>query len=326
MRALGRRLLPKSARRWLRHEHRRGVATYKRLTRKLLDTSTPYRNREGFRNFDFVLRGQRDRAGASAIVRVRNEERKLRYVLASIYDVFDEIVLVDNGSEDESLKIVREFKAQRDPGDKIKVYLYPFRIARNGQESITTPEDSVHSQTYYLNWCLAHCSFRYVCKWDADMVLKREAREAILRLLHRVQDVEVCWELPGQTLYRDLSGKFYLSKGEINQEIRIFPYGNPRFVKWTTFAVLEPRPPLPVESLDDVAFYELKFLDEDEFAHWCTTDFPTERKRREWECFHMLKRGEVPRSRFEALSASFLREEVGLDPRRDSDVTRLTTE
>lgn len=312
MRTLGRRVLPKSARQWLRHEQRRTVATYKRLTRKFLGRSTPFRNREGFRNFDFVLRGQRDRAGVSAIVRVRNEEQKILYTLASIFEIFDEIVLVDNRSEDDSLKIVRDFKQQRDTGDKIKVYLYPFRIARNGEESINTPEDSVHSQTYYLNWSLAHCSFRYVCKWDADMVLKREAREAIRTLLRQVQDDEVCWELPGQTLYRDLSGMFYLSKGEINQEIRIFPYGAPRFVKWTTFTVLDPRPPLLVECLDDVAFYELKFLDEDEFAHWCTTDFPTERKRKEWESFHMIKRGEIPRSRFEALSANFLREEVGL--------------
>jgi len=162
MRTLGRRVLPKSVRRWLRHEQRRTVARFKRLTRKFLGRSTPFRNREGFRNFDFVLRGQRDRAGVSAIVRVRNEEQKILYTLASIFEIFDEIVLVDNRSEDDSLMIVRDFKEQRDTGDKIKVYLYPFRIARNGEESINTPEDSVHSQTYYLNWSLAHLSLIHI--------------------------------------------------------------------------------------------------------------------------------------------------------------------
>ncbi len=269
-----------------------------------------FRNREGLRDFDFTLFDGRERAGVSAMLRVKNEEKKLYYCLTSILDLFDEIVLVDNGSDDGTLEIVREFKRQRDTQGKIRVYAYPFRVARCGPENRDTPEDSVHCLSYFYNWSLSQCSFRYVCKWDADMVLRKEAREPLGELLHAIQEDEACWELPGQTVYRDLRGTDYLAKEEVNQEIMLFPYGyNPRFHKIDMCELLHAQPPLPIRTFEVVAFYELKFADEDEFSHWSTTDFPTLRKRREWESFEMLKRGEMPGSRFERLSSDVLKGE-----------------
>src|SRR5262249_6842874 len=142
-------------------------------------------------------------------------------------------IFVDNHSDDNTLAIVRDFKRRVDRDDKIKLYLFPFKQARFGPEHCNTPEDSVRSFTYYSNWSLARCSFNYVCKWDGDMVLRKERREDFCRFLKRIQTGrKTCWIVHGQTLYRDLANNHFLARGEINGEVRIFPNGfNPRFYK-----------------------------------------------------------------------------------------------
>ena len=67
-----------------------------------------FRNLEGLPTFDFTLHRSRERPGVSAMVRVRNEGRTIRRALRSILGVFDEIVVVDNASEDRTATIVRE--------------------------------------------------------------------------------------------------------------------------------------------------------------------------------------------------------------------------
>lgn len=272
-----------------------------------------FNNREGYRNFDFTLLKARKRTGVSALVRARNEEQKIGHCLRSIVEVFDEVVFVDNGSEDATPAIVQRIKADEDRRNKIKVFDYPFKLARFGPEHDVTPEDSVHSAVYFSNWGLSRCSFAYVCKWDGDMVLKREAREPFGELLQRLDTKQPgCWRLPGQTIYRGLDLEYYLARGEINQEIMLFPYGfNPRFFKEKHWECLKCRPRLPVSDFPPVTFYELKFADEDEFSHWSTNYWPSERKKREWANFHAVKSGRCPSDKFEKLPASFLDDQLG---------------
>lgn len=266
-----------------------------------------FRNREGLLNFEFTLEERYRPAGVSAMMRVRNEERKLAACLRSIYDLFDEIVIVDNASDDRTLQVARTFKAQWDRADKIRLYAYPFRVARLGPEHAATPEDSVRCIAYYYNWCLSRCSRRYVCKWDADMIVPRDAREALVRLFRTVQHRDMCWSLWGQTVYRDRHGRCYRSMDELNEEIMLFPNGlNPRFFKGEAFEDLVVRPPLPIDRLDGVAFYELKCADEDEFSHWSTTEFPTLRKQREWERFQMIRNGALRADTFDRLGEDLL--------------------
>jgi len=267
-----------------------------------------FNNVEGLLNFDFSLFSGRERNGTSAMLRVKNEEAKIEYCLRSILTAFDEIVVVDNESKDKTLDIVRKIKEETDREDKIKIFSYPFKIARCGSEHWNTPENSVHSLVYYYNWALSQCSHRYVCKWDGDMVLREEALESFKIFLQRIQSQTTkCWIVPGQTLYRDLAGNYYLAKGEINGEVRVFPYGfNPRYHKAEHWEVLKGERPLDIDRVDAIVFYELKFADEEEFSHWTTTDFPTPRKRREWENFQLIKEGKVTDSRFEELPACLL--------------------
>lgn len=303
-----RALTPLAARNWIRVQKSKKISFMKRLIGKKQD----FKNQEGFQNFYFTLFESRGKAGVSAMLRVKNEAEKIHYCLRSIFDIFDEIVFIDNGSEDKTLEIVRQLKTQIDKKNKIKIYCYPFKVARCGSENSNTPEDSVFSLAYYYNWCLSKCTFKYVCKWDADMFLRKEAREKTKRFFRQIQkDKKNCWIFGGQTIYRDLEGNYYLSKEEINQEIMIFPYGyNTRFYKIDLYEILLSQPPLPVGHFEGVPFYELKFANEDEFSHWSTNDFTTPRKKREWENYQLIKQGNVDSARFEKLSSKFLDEEL----------------
>ena len=60
-------------------------------------------------------------------------------------------------------------------------------------------------------------------------------------------------------------------------------------------------------------FYELKFVDEDEFSHWSTRQFPTGRKQQEWESVELLRRGGSADGRFVPLPPGFLDDQCGAD-------------
>lgn len=313
LKPLAKKSVPYPARRWLRAQQQRLKQEEQDLYDRIIVRKLHFTNREGLLNFNFNLSPSGKKQGISALLRVKNEEEKIYHCLASIYEIFDEIVFVDNGSEDDTLEVVGKFKNETDEAGKIKIYFYPFRQARFGPEHGKTTEDSVHSFTYYSNWSLSKCSFNYVCKWDGDMVLRKDGREAFSRFLRQIQKgKKMCWVIYGQTLYRDLQHTYFLGKREINGEIRVFPNGlNPRFYKVSLYELLKSDPLLEEGKFDGVLFYELKFVNTDEFAHWSIRDIPTERKKRELENFQSIKTGDVSGAQFERLPPSFLDDQIG---------------
>lgn len=261
-------------------------------------------NIEGFLNYNFTIRSLNKHQGVSAMLRVKNEGEKIIFCLNSIINLFDEIVLIDNHSTDKTVEKVRVFKQTRDPKDKIKLFAYPFQVARCGSENKKTPESSVSSLAYYYNWALSHCSYRYVCKWDGDMILKLESEAAFKAFLEDIQHKRPqCWYLYGQTVYRDERGDFFLSKEEINKEIMLFPYGSrTRYHKIDLYEYLKSIPELPRKIFDEIVFYELKFVDEDEFSHWSSFEFPSGRKQLEWQNFQAVRTGMIDPDRFERIT------------------------
>lgn len=274
--------------------------------------SMSFANREGIEPYDFTLRRSHARRGVSAMVRVKNEGAKLSHCLRSILPVFNEIVLVDNRSDDGTLEIAHGIKEHHDPRGKLRVFSYPYKLARFGPEHDATPEDSIHSAVYFTNWSLSHCTRRYACKWDGDMVLRREARRSFRAFLRRIQvRKRRCWTLAGQTVYRDARGEFLLARGEVNREIEVFPCGfECRFVKSEHWELLTRPPEMRVGDFSPVCFYELKFVDEAEFSHWSTTEWPSERKQREWDNFHRVKSGRVDADGFHRLGSTFLDDQI----------------
>ncbi|WP_419950126.1 sulfotransferase [Candidatus Palauibacter sp.] len=271
-----------------------------------------FRSLEGDEAFAFSLPRRSRAPGTSAFVRAKDEESKIEHCLRSILPSFDEIHVIDNGSRDATAEIVRHVRETCPEGAKIRLHAYPFAVERFGPEHAETPADSLHSLVYFTNWALSRCTRRHVCKWDADMVLARERSEAFAGLLSGLgRGWPAAWSLAGQTVYRAPDGTFGEPRGEVNREVRIFPLSYDVRFHWREHweELIRPRW-LRTHHFAPVCFHELKFLDEAEFDHWSTTDFPSPRKRREWASFERL-REERPRGSDRRLPATFLDDQVG---------------
>src|SRR5687768_3243300 len=69
----------------------------------------------------------------SAMLRVKNEEEFLFASVTSIVEHVDEVVIVDNGSRDETPAVIDALR-ERYP-DKVSRHSYPFEIRRVGREN-----------------------------------------------------------------------------------------------------------------------------------------------------------------------------------------------
>jgi len=278
-----------------------------------LPESMTFENCEGLEDFHFSLPYKSHKKGISAFIRAKNEEDKIHACLLSLIDTFDEIVFADNQSDDATVEIVQKFKSSFDPDNKVKVVSYPFSISRCGSEHKETPENSVHSISYFYNYTISHCTCQYVVKWDADMVLAPKQAAAFRQFSKEINALKGTntWDVYGQTLYRDKNLDFWLSNEEIYHEPRILPlsYLNV-YVKGRYFEILKSpslnlslnlsgylikkEPLLKRRCFPDVVFYELKFFDKNEFSHWTSGEAShTPRKRKEMESFEIMESGEV---------------------------------
>ncbi|HET7530471.1 MAG TPA: hypothetical protein VFJ98_05885 [Mycobacteriales bacterium] len=259
------------------------------------------RNREGHRDFDVHWRWADGPTapGLTAVLRVRNEAANLPYVLPPLLDALRAVIVVDNGSTDDTAGTARRVADEAAAGDRLTVLDYPFAVARCGPEHLATPADSVHSLAYFYNWSFSHVSTSYALKWDGDMVPTTRGVRALRDLEWQLEPVDRILHLRHRPLYvRDASTAF------VDTELRHpEPCGWPnrpgyRYVKafeWET--LLWPKGPRPLVGAD-WSCLEIKRLDQEEFAHWSTDDFErskrTRRKRREVSVFTTLARGDDP--------------------------------
>lgn len=266
----------------------------KAIARRLYDRRIVYRNREGLKEYDFELRPGRKPAGTSVMLRAKNEEDMIEMSMRSIYDVFDEIVFIDNGSEDATVSVVERLKAEIDERDSIRILSYPFPVARCGAEHAAMPDDSVHSLVYYYNWCLSRLTRNYAVKWDADMYLKPAAKPVFKAYLAAIQSHELRFEVPIQTVYLDAAGNAYEAADEVNIDNQIFPNRTyVHYVKGEHWESLRSELYIPQLFYPDADIYEVKDTRNDEFSHWTDTAFTTPRKRREWENYTKVKAGDL---------------------------------
>lgn len=103
--------------------------------------------------------------GLSAMLRVKNEEEFLPYCLQSINDWFDEIIIADQNSTDDTRAVIEQYA---DPS-KTTVYQFPYESRPNGPGFGQQPYDH-YNRAYFYNWCLQLTTRQWVCKWDGDMV------------------------------------------------------------------------------------------------------------------------------------------------------------
>jgi Sulfotransferase family len=242
---------------------------------------------------------QRPTPGFTAVVRAKNEERAIPWVLPPLLRATDRVVLVDNGSTDRTIEVARAAAAEEGAEARFDDYSYPFSVARCGEEHLGTPATSVHSLVYFYNWSFAHVRTSYALKWDADMVLTDTAINALRSLAWQLEATEAVVKIPRFPLYVADDRRAFLDLGLANCEA----WGWPNKPGFSFVKAMEWEQPILPRSLQrivlpDWSCIELKYLDAEEFDHWSDTDFDasarTRRKRREWEVFRALADGGAP--------------------------------
>jgi glycosyltransferase involved in cell wall biosynthesis len=129
------------------------------------------------------------RPGITALVAARNEAYTIPFCLRSLVGFADQVVCVDNGSEDETLSLMKQF--QREHGDAIEV-------------------DIVTMPGALLGECreagLAMTRYQWHLRWDADMVAKTSGPESMIPLRERAlaDDRPRAIQLPRTNLFGDL--------------------------------------------------------------------------------------------------------------------------
>ncbi|SEK59743.1 glycosyltransferase [Ectothiorhodospira marina] len=249
--------------------------------------------------------------GVSAIIRAKNEAHIIGRCLDLIYPVFDEIIVVDNNSADQTQKVVLDIEKTHSKG-KIKLHTYPFDLSRIGPENAATDDKSIHSFVYFSNWALKHASYAYLFKWDADMLLHPDSATDLRLYLDSLSPYWPIWgSFKLQTIYVSDDG-VYAPEDDVNCETHLAPNrSDVFFAKNGYFELLTKNCLAKHKTFDCFRIYEHKDLRRDEFAHWSTDHFVTERKRREADYFARIK-GKKGIEGIRQLSSE-CRSEIGLE-------------
>jgi glycosyltransferase involved in cell wall biosynthesis len=235
--------------------------------------------------------------GLTSVLRVKNEARSLPWVLPPLFRAVQQVVVVDNQSDDGTPDVARAVAAEVGAGDRLTVTEYPFDVSRCGAEHLGTPEDSVHNLAYFYNWSFGHVQTAYSMKWDGDMVLTAEGVDTFADLAWQLENVEAVIAMPRHPLFVESERVAWLDNYMVNIEDYVFPMGEEyRHVKAYEWELrMVPKGTRRVR-LPQGLCVELKYLDSDEFDHWAGIDAfgattRTMRKLREWEVFHALRDG-----------------------------------
>jgi glycosyltransferase involved in cell wall biosynthesis len=208
----------------------------------------------------------------SAMMRVRNEQEFLEPAVLSIIDLVDEVVIVDNMSNDSTPEIIA--RLVRNHPEKIRTFSYPHRLARYGEEtrSLASTPDGLRSPTLlanFYNYCLSLCRYNYVLKWDGDTVATPALSAALARF--RRSSAQVLWHT-GANLHAN--GKDLIAgRPHEDMEPRLFRKLLARYdnalgyceTLQSPFLVDPPRG--HAERCSDPLYVHMKFCKSDRFAN-----------------------------------------------------------
>jgi glycosyltransferase involved in cell wall biosynthesis len=162
--------------------------------------------------------------GISLIIRAKNESLNIKYCIESVVDLVDEIIFVDNNSEDNTYDLVKEYQKIY---DNIKLYRYNISVPKAGVEhKIAIDNGSKNTLGAFYNWCLSKATRYNVFKWDADFICIRNNFKQLVNLYNlRERDDKFAIWFTGKTIFEN-HDKFYINTKSFYDEFRIFSYKN----------------------------------------------------------------------------------------------------
>lgn len=107
--------------------------------------------------------------GISAVVAMKNEEYTLPFCLESLVGFADQIVIIDNGSEDQSLRIAQKFKSENDAQLEIDIIEMPGALLGDCREA-----------------GLKATRYQWHLRWDADMIAHTDGEYDMKKLKKKV--------------------------------------------------------------------------------------------------------------------------------------------
>ena len=239
--------------------------------------------------------------GISAMIRIKNEESNIYSVLNSIKNCFDEIIVVDNDSNDNTLsEINRAINDHPLLKAKLKLYHYKFEIARCGLDNFMEPQNSPNSLASFYNYSLKKCNFSKVCKWDGDMFLPSSMEHSFKDFLKKVlitepnrEDSTIFGVMKGLTVFQGMNSKFYCRHSVHELEARIFD-NEPGvfFVKEILWEKIFSLHSIERLESEDLTFVEFKDTRVNEFSHWSIEASlgMSPRKDKELRDFNLIKK------------------------------------
>ncbi len=141
------------------------------------------------RNWDSNRNGEPLPNGITAVVSAKNEAYMIPFCLRSLVGVVDQVVCIDNGSDDETLQLMYDFKAEFGPKLEVDVLEMPNALLGDCR-----------------NAGLEHTRYKWHLRWDADMVCRTSGRHSMRRLREKVlkNDRPRTIQLPRTNLRGDL--------------------------------------------------------------------------------------------------------------------------
>ena len=172
--------------------------------------------------------------GISFMIRAKNEERNISFVLTSLKSIMNdpnlnaELIFVNNRSSDNTFSEVKRICEQENIKN-VSLYNYDVDVYRSGQEHSdyvnklsTNPEYEARTLAAYYNWCVDKCNKYFFMKWDCDfLAISKNIREMIIEYQLHESSENLCIWNTGKTLFIDNDNSFINTNTRYN-EFRVF--------------------------------------------------------------------------------------------------------
>jgi glycosyltransferase involved in cell wall biosynthesis len=141
----------------------------KAIIRKILSVVLYHVWHRWFRYWDKGRNGESLKPGITAVVSAKNEAYIIPFCLESLVGVVDQVVCIDNGSDDGTLQIMRDFQSKFEGEIEVDVLEMPGALLGDCR-----------------NAGLGHTRYKWHLRWDADMVCRTTDPEDMKLLRNEV--------------------------------------------------------------------------------------------------------------------------------------------